>query len=708
MEDLTGKQLSPYQIISPLGEGGMAAVYKAYQPGMDRYVALKVLPRHFASDREFIGRFSQEAKVIANLQHPHILPVHDFGEADGYTYLTMRFIEGGTLADWLKENGPLSLEKIRSIVTQVGGALDYAHAQGVIHRDIKPSNILVDPWGNCLLTDFGLAKMAESSSHLTQTGGILGTPAYMSPEQGLGKKIDSRSDIYSLGVVLYQMAIGRLPYQAETPMAVVIKHIHDPLPPPSQFKPDLPEALERVILKALAKNPEDRFAKVGEMVKALQNATEPPTSPESVSEPIAELPVAPEPVVDLMELETAVSPPPLQPRQPPPLPAREPTLLLDDEPEPPNRRANRKWLSIALGLIGLIAIVGLGNLLFGGDNDKEDDPLVQIENDAPPVETENLDELAAIVNDAYANNNIELVLSTLNRAIEIDPDQADLHCQLGYALNDVGDFESATDAFTGCFELAQEQAIPDLQSDAFGEIAMTKVKQVLNETGDPAAVVDIIDEATQNPLAPPWLICERAEANLWHNNERSVSDFEVCLQENGEDAYWRNRSEAMISMIYGYTSLETADYYSAIDQFSVWASLERENPWPQCAIGDAHISLHEFGPAFDQYTNCLELALEQGDTEAEHEARSGQFYTETQIALSDGDLVRALENLSQAIEMTPIYANMFCERGILYQELGDVEEARHDYEICLEMIQDDPDGRTWAEDLLRSLDTPDN
>jgi serine/threonine-protein kinase len=194
----------------------------------------------------------------------------------------------------LKENGPISLEKIRSIMTQVGGALDYAHAQGVIHRDIKPSNILVDPWGNCLLTDFGLAKMTASTANLTQTGGILGTPSYMSPEQGLGKKIDNRSDIYSLGVVLYQMAIGRLPYQAETPMAVVIKHIHDPLPPPSQFKPDLPEAMERVILKALAKNPDDRFATAGEMIKMLQSATEPPTvakaaPPEPMPEPAAEL-----------------------------------------------------------------------------------------------------------------------------------------------------------------------------------------------------------------------------------------------------------------------------------------------------------------------------------------------------------------------------------------------------------------------------------
>jgi serine/threonine protein kinase len=147
MEDLTGKQLGPYQIVAPLGEGGMAAVYKAYQPAMDRYVALKILPRHFASDPQFVTRFQQEARVVAQLQHPHILPVFDFGEADGYTYIVMPFVKSGTLTDLLK--GPaLSLQQVRTLVTQIGTALDYAHARGLIHRDVKPSNVLIDETGN--------------------------------------------------------------------------------------------------------------------------------------------------------------------------------------------------------------------------------------------------------------------------------------------------------------------------------------------------------------------------------------------------------------------------------------------------------------------------------------------------------------------------------------------------------------------------------
>ncbi len=285
MEELTGKQLGPYRVVAPLGEGGMAAVYKAYQAGMDRYVALKILPRYFASDPQFVGRFEQEAKVLARLLHPHILPVHDYGEADGYTYIVMPFVDSGTLADLLR-GGPLSLAQIRSIIAQVGDALDYAHSQGVIHRDVKPSNILVDQRGNCLLTDFGIAKMVEATVHFTRTGGLVGTPAYMSPEQITGEELDGRSDIYSLGIVLYEMATGRPPYQAETPPAIFVKHLHDPLPPPRSLNPSLPEAVERVILKSLAKRREDRYQTGGDMVQALRSVI--PDTPLTESVPVDE------------------------------------------------------------------------------------------------------------------------------------------------------------------------------------------------------------------------------------------------------------------------------------------------------------------------------------------------------------------------------------------------------------------------------------
>ena len=279
MEDLSGRSFGPYRIVGPLGAGGMAAVFKAYQPAVDRHVALKVLPRHFAQDREFLARFEQEATILASLQHPHILPVHDYGDSDGFTFIVMPFIKTGTLADAIDEH-PLPLEQITRVITQVGDALDYAHARGLVHRDVKPSNILIDERGNCLLADFGIAKILEGADKLTATGGLIGTPKYMSPEQGMGQAVDGRSDLYSLGVVLYEMATGRAPYEAETPIAVVLKHIRDPMPLPRAINPAMPEALERVILRAIHKEPSERFdsgAAMAEGTEALASTKTPDT-----------------------------------------------------------------------------------------------------------------------------------------------------------------------------------------------------------------------------------------------------------------------------------------------------------------------------------------------------------------------------------------------------------------------------------------------
>jgi tRNA A-37 threonylcarbamoyl transferase component Bud32 len=276
MEDLSGRTFGVYRVLEPLGRGGMASVYKAYQPAVDRHVALKVLPRHLAEDPKFLARFEQEAKILAKLQHPHILPVHDFGESDGFTYIVMPFIRTGTLTATLTGQ-PLPFDQIRRVITQIGDALDCAHAQGLVHRDVKPSNILLDERGNCLLADFGIAKMLKGADTLTATGSVIGTPQYMSPEQGMGTPIDGRSDIYSLGVVLYEMATGQLPFEAETPLAVVVKHIHDPLPLPNRVNPTIPESLHRMILRAMHKDPSERFPTANAMVAAMASTTEPTT-----------------------------------------------------------------------------------------------------------------------------------------------------------------------------------------------------------------------------------------------------------------------------------------------------------------------------------------------------------------------------------------------------------------------------------------------
>jgi tRNA A-37 threonylcarbamoyl transferase component Bud32 len=237
----------------------MATVYKAYQADVDRYVAVKVLPPHPGRDPQFTDRFRREAATVARLQHPHILPLYDFGEQDGTLYLVTALIPGGTLSDRIRR-GPLPLHEVERLLMQMAPALDYAHRNNVIHRDIKPDNILLDSEGYALLTDFGIAKLAETESRMTLTGSLVGTPAYMSPEQAQGLPAEPRSDIYSLGIVIYEMLTGRQPFTAETPMQVLIKHMNEPLPPISAVVPGLPPALDAVLQQALTKSPERRYA----------------------------------------------------------------------------------------------------------------------------------------------------------------------------------------------------------------------------------------------------------------------------------------------------------------------------------------------------------------------------------------------------------------------------------------------------------------
>jgi serine/threonine protein kinase/tetratricopeptide (TPR) repeat protein len=268
MEDLTGRTIGGYQIVEKIGRGGMATVFRAYQPSLDRDVAIKVLPPYYAEqDPTFLQRFKREARAIAKLRHPNILMVIDFGEEGDLAYLVMEYVTAGTLKERMKR--PMRLEQIYNLVGQVGDALQYAHDQGVVHRDIKPSNIMLPKPDWALLTDFGLATIV-GGSFLTQSGMTVGTPAYMSPEQGSGERVDHRTDIYAMGIMLYEMVVGEVPYTAETPMAVVVKHIVDPLPIPREKNPDVPEELQRVILKSLAKNPDDRYQRAAEFTNALK------------------------------------------------------------------------------------------------------------------------------------------------------------------------------------------------------------------------------------------------------------------------------------------------------------------------------------------------------------------------------------------------------------------------------------------------------
>ncbi len=267
-----GENVGPYRIIEQLGQGGMATVYKAYHAALDRYVALKVLHPAFNEDSSFIMRFQREARVVAKLEHPHIVPVYDYAEHEMRPYLVMKFIEGDTLKARLNR-GPLTSAEITQVVDSIGAALAYAHKRGILHRDIKPSNVMIANDGVMYLADFGLARIAEAGESTMSSDSIMGTPQYISPEQAMGKKdLDDGTDIYSFGVMLYEMVVGQVPFSADTPFSVIHDHIYTPLPMPRAINPKVPESVERVLLKALAKDRADRYDSVNSLIKAFKAA----------------------------------------------------------------------------------------------------------------------------------------------------------------------------------------------------------------------------------------------------------------------------------------------------------------------------------------------------------------------------------------------------------------------------------------------------
>ena len=274
--DFVGKTFGSYKLVAQLGRGGMASVYRGYQESIDRSVAVKVLPPEYLHDPNFAERFVAEARMLAKLTHPSILPLYDFGTANDVPYIVMPLMAHGTLADRLAR-GPMPLAEVLRIIQPIASALDYAHKQGIIHRDLKPSNILFDQNDLPFLGDFGIAKALESTSGLTGTG-IIGTPAYMSPEQAQGERIDSRSDIYALGVVVYQLLTGQQLFRATTPMGIVRKHLTETPPLVRLTRPDIPEGADKVVQKALAKRPDDRYQTASEFVAALSAAAGQPTS----------------------------------------------------------------------------------------------------------------------------------------------------------------------------------------------------------------------------------------------------------------------------------------------------------------------------------------------------------------------------------------------------------------------------------------------
>ncbi len=336
------KQIGPYEVRGVLGKGGMAVVYRGYQPNLNREVAIKVLTTRLEEDRAAQERFKREALAVASLRHPNILIIYDFGQVDDTPYIVSELVKGETLRKYLGK--PMEMRLVSQILGQLAGALDYAHEHGIIHRDVKPSNILMDERNRAVLSDFGIAKLVEQDAAvLTATGTGVGTPEYMAPEQGLGEKLDGRTDQYSLGVVLYEMLTGVTPYRGDgqTPLSILMSHAYKPLPDPRQYNPGLSPAVAEVLRKALSKRPSDRFNSSGELARAFDQAIYPPTatlphlpaSTEYEKTMAVSPPLQPNPPTYPTYLNYNQAPPPVQPQTQAPL-QQQPLQQPPSQPQP--------------------------------------------------------------------------------------------------------------------------------------------------------------------------------------------------------------------------------------------------------------------------------------------------------------------------------------------------------------------------------------
>lgn len=430
MPFVVGETVGPYRIIAQLGSGGMATVFTAYHPALDRYVALKALHPAFMEDSGFLARFQREARLVAKLEHPNIVPIYDAAEHEGRPYLVMKFIEGETLKARLERGALETTESVR-IIESVGAALSYAHQQGILHRDVKPSNVLLTKEGQIYLADFGLARIASAGESTLSSDMFIGTPQYISPEQAQGKRdLDEGTDIYSFGVMIYEMLLGRVPFTADTPYAIIHDHIYAPLPLPSTLKPDIPPAVERTLLKALAKDRADRYANISAMVDGLRAALLNPGRIIPADDATVVSDQLDAPVKDVQTIIPTLLQPTTDAAPPP---AAAPTLL---SKAPPSKRPSI-WLFVAPILL-VVLVIGflIGRGVLRNRNPQASPPPPGAQVNEPPTGEPPPDPMA-LVEDAIALNEAgqrQKAMETFQRAIDLAGDNLEFYQIVGQRL----------------------------------------------------------------------------------------------------------------------------------------------------------------------------------------------------------------------------------------------------------------------------------
>ncbi len=662
MQGLIGKDVGGYRIISQIGQGGMATVFKAYQASLDRYVAVKVMPPYYAEqDDTFLKRFRQEAKAIASLRHPNILIVIDYGEEDETTYIVMEFVEGGTLTEIMGK--PMAPDQILGLTDQVAAALHYAHEQGVVHRDIKPSNILLPKPDWPLLTDFGLAKIV-GGSQLTQSGTVAGTPAYMSPEQGRGEKVDSRSDIYSLGIVLYEMATGVVPFHAETPMAVVVKHIIDPLPLPRSKNPELSEGIERVILKSLSKDPDDRFQDTEQMAKALKEAVR--ELPAGVAEVVPAVPTA-QVTTMVDEAEVAIV------SEKPASAAAAESLASEEGAAQQDRRMLSRGGKIAVGFGGLLlaailCVIGMGALS---------------EDDTPAGEQP----VAAVQ---------ELSSVEINPDLERVPENVELFLEQAQVLAESGEYDSAAELINTATEIGSEESWVHEEA---GYIIM-----FMQDYG-PAAE-EFRQALRLDPLAT-WNYSNLAAALVADGREDEVSSALMSAFNVPEIT---DNPEALNDLGWDFLDYGLLDEAEQAFFRSIEAGATFPDPWEglanqRYAQGDIPSAIAQLQAGIDNFPDHapfyetmgywawdegdIDRALEAFNKAIERDQTNSAVYGALASLLADqGREVEAKILIRRGLDQNPNNPDFYVDAGNFYMEIGEIHNSLPMFEAAIELEPD--------------------
>ncbi|MGB3717399.1 MAG: tetratricopeptide repeat protein [Candidatus Promineifilaceae bacterium] len=710
---MSQQSVSRYQIIDEIGRGGMATVYRAFDPMFRRDVAVKIMVGEHLQNSMMRARFEREAQTIAALEHPAIVPVYDFGEDDGRLFLVMRIMTGGTLTDRLKQ-GAMSVSETSTILQRIGGALERAHDNGIVHRDLKPSNILFDSYGDAFLADFGIARLTESTVTLTGQA-VIGTPAYMSPEQIHGDKaIDGRSDIYALGVICFEMLTGQRPYWDDSPAKVMMKHIIDPVPNIRQVNPDLPDGIDMIIARTMAKEPDDRFSSASEMTDTLEAVIRlgmppttipippqppdqqlpddqpniPPLTPVVLANSAGDVEIAGEPAIPEPAPATEVEPPDFTSEPPdtevtPPdfVSKPEPAIalaLVDTGPEQipetevakpvfaprPAEAAGRPvrfpiliagFLAVACVILTGIALVATGVLA------PDEEQTTQLA-DSEPAPT---DPVVVIVESAEEEPGAEAEdQSDSQPAVTtfVDPlADAESHMKEAYRLLEEGDIERALYEASLAIELA-----PNSARHYYERSELHLMLEEFDSAIDDANRAIELEPSAEN-FAQRGVI-HRESGDL----DRAIEDLHRAIELDPGDPYLYTE----LAILYRYledleASLELLNRAIEIDSNNSQALAERSQTFqdlgdPESALDDA-LRAYELNP--DQIW-LLDIIAES-------------------YAWDQQDWERALEYYNMAIASEPEEAWRFTDRAVIYRLLGDGDAAMADHVRAFELEPDD-------------------